>query len=107
MHKKPDIKRTQLSQQQLQALIRSESLDSRNIFFTDHVKKQMRSRHITAGCVVATLQNGNIKRTPEPNTMKGSLECRMEHYCSGHNIGIIVAISDDNPDLVLVTAMYV
>lgn len=107
MTKKPTVSRTKLSQNQLQILIRSESLDSRNIFFTEHVKKQMRARHITSGCVVATLQNGIIMRVPEPNPMKGSLECRMEHYVAGHNIGVIVAISDEDPSLVLVTAMYI
>lgn len=100
-------KRTQLSKQQLEAYIRAESLDSQNVFFTIHVKQQMRKRHITDACVISTLREGRIKRTPEPNTMLGTLECRMEHYCTGHNVGVVVAISDDEPALVLVTAMYI
>ncbi|RJG15699.1 DUF4258 domain-containing protein [Massilia cavernae] len=100
-------KRTQLSKQQLEAYIRAESLDSQNVFFTNHVKQQMRKRHISVACVISTLREGRIKRTPEPNTMLGTLECRMEHYCTGHNVGVVVAISDDVPDLVLVTAMYI
>jgi hypothetical protein len=107
MTKKTTVSRTKLSQRQLQQFIRTESLDSRKIFFTEHVKQQMRKRHITAGCVIATLQNGVIKRRPEPNATKGTLECRMEYYVAGHNIGVIVAISDVDPDLVLVTAMFI
>lgn len=99
--------RTTLSKQQLEALIRSESLDSSKLLFTAHVQKQMAKRKITHACILTTLQKGRIKRTPEPNTMKGSLECRMEHFCAGHNIGVVVAVSDDYPDLVIVTAMYI
>lgn len=101
-----NIKRTQLSKQQLEALIRAESLDSSKLFFTRHMQAQMRARNITNACVLSTLQNGRIKRTPEPNTMHGSLECRMEHFCTGHNLAVVVAVSDDDPDLLLVTAMY-
>jgi hypothetical protein len=50
---------------------------------------------------------GEIKRTPEPNTMLGNVECRMEHYCTGDNAAVVVAVSDDEPELVLVTAMYI
>lgn len=100
------VKRTQLSRSQLEALIRIESLDSSKLFFTHHVHAQMRARNITNACVLSTLQNGRIKKTPEPNPMKGTLECRMEHFCTGHNIAVVVAVSDDAPDLILVTAMY-
>jgi hypothetical protein len=100
-------KRTQLSKQQIEAYIRAESLNSQNVLFTNHVKQQMRKRHISAACVLLTLREGRIRRTPEPNTMLGTLECRMEHYCTGHNVGVVVAISDEVPDLVLVTAMYI
>lgn len=100
-------KRTQLSKQQLEAYIRAESLDSQNVFFTNHVTLQMRKRHISAACVFSVLREGRIKRTPEPNATTGNVECRMEHYCAGHNVGVVVAISDDEPDLVLVTAMYI
>lgn len=100
------VTRTQLSRQQLETLIRTESLDSSNLFFTRHVQSQMRARNITNACVLSTLQNGRIKKTPEPNLMKGSIECRMEHFCTGHHVAVIVAVSDDFPDLMLVTAMY-
>ena len=99
-------KRTRLSQQQLEALIRAESLDSSKVSFTLHAQKQMAARKITHACVLSTLRNGRIRRRPEPNPARGSLECRMEYFCIGRNVAAIVAVSDDDPDLVLVTAMY-
>ena len=97
---------TQQSVSQIQAHIRATASNSINIFFTDHVRKRMRMRKISDACILATLRQGTIKRTPEPNTMHGTLECRMEHYCTGNDIAVVVAISDDDPTLVLVTAMY-
>lgn len=100
MIKKSQTQRTKLSQTQLEAYIRSESCQSLNIVFTDHARKQMKLRKITDDLVTATLQNGKIKRTPEPNAMKGSLECRMEHYVAGVTLAVIVAICDDDPPCV-------
>lgn len=98
--------RTKLSKTQLQALIRTDARNSARVFFTKHILEQMRVRKITKDCVLATLRDGSLKRTPEPNTMKGSLECRMEHFCTGHHVAVVVAITDAEPDLILVTAMY-
>lgn len=100
-----DKLRTDLAPRQLQALIREESTVTSNVIFTLHVEQQMRKRNITKSAVLETLRRGVIRRTPEPNMMHGQVECLMEHYCSGHHIGVIVAISDD-PGLVLITAMY-
>ena len=83
------------------------SQNSINVAITDHVKKRMRQRKITLPCVFATLRSGRIRRTPEPNTAYGTLECRMEFYSAGHNIGVVVAVSDEDPTLVVVTAMYI
>jgi hypothetical protein len=107
MKKKSETKRTKWSTPQLQTHIRKESQTSINVVFTDHVKKRMKLRKITMSMVIATLQNGSIKRTPEPNLNKGTLECRMEYFVAGFDVGVVVAISDDDPSLVLVTALYV
>lgn len=53
------------------------------------------------------LRAGVLRRTPEPNMGKGSLECRMEHYCSGANIGVVVALSDEDPSMAVVTVMHI
>lgn len=101
------VNRTSLSQQQLEQLIRTESENTTNVVFTDHIRQQMRKRKITDACVLATLRKGSIRRTPEPNLMYGTLECRMEYFCTGQTVGVIVAVSDTDPDLILVTAMYI
>ena len=102
MSKKP---LTQQSTPQLQSYIRETAKDTSNIFFTAHVRKRMRERKITDACVLETLRKGSIKRQPEPNISKGSLECKMEHFCSGQSVGVVVAVSDDDPTLILVTAI--
>lgn len=99
------VPRTKLPQQQLEALVREEAKDTTKLFFTKHVDEQMRARKITKACVLETLRCGRIKRTPEPNMMKGSVECRMEHFNAGHGLAVIVAVSDD-PVLFIVTAMF-
>ncbi|NHZ37276.1 DUF4258 domain-containing protein [Massilia rubra] len=91
--------------QQLEALIQDESKDTSKLFFTKHVEEQMRSRRITKACVLETLRAGRIKRTPEPNAMKGSIDCKMAHVCAGNRLAVIVAVSD-GPGLIVVTAMY-
>jgi replication-associated recombination protein RarA len=103
---RPVQPRTQLSKTQLEAYIRHASLDSRNVFFTLHVQKQMKARRISMACVLSTLQHGRLRRTPEPNLMKGTLECRMEYFSAERDVAVIVALSDDDPSLVLVTAMF-
>lgn len=107
MVKKSETKRTKWSMPQLQAHIRKESKASINVVFSEHVKVQMRKRRITTDMVMETIQKGNIKRTPEPNIMKGSLECLMEYFVAGFDIGVIVAIYDEDPSLILVTAMHI
>jgi len=54
---------------------------------------------------LATLRKGKINLQPEPDSNTGDLKCRMEYFCAGEDIKIVVAISDDNPDLVVVTAI--
>ena len=31
--------------------------------------------------------------------------CRMEHFLTGRDVGVVVAVSDDEPDLIVITAM--
>lgn len=90
---------------QLGALIHEQSKDTSKLFFTEHVEEQMRSRRITKACVLDTWRTGRIKRTPEPNAMKGSVECKMENFSAGYRVAVIVAVRDD-PGLIIVTAMH-
>jgi len=80
--------------------------DSSRIIMTPHVKKRMRERKISLAMVMDTLKNGHIRMTPEPNLAKGSTECRMEHYTAGKDIGVVVGVLEDDPHLIIITAMF-
>lgn len=69
------------------------------------MRMRMRQRHVTQEIVVEVLRQGRLAGTPEPNLARGSLECRIERYCTGRQIGVVVAISDDDPDLIVVTVI--
>lgn len=96
-----------LSIAQLQRRIRTASADSATVFLTKHAKVRMKERKITVAAVLECLRKGSIRRPPEPNPSKGSLECRMERYCSGMNIGVVVALCDEDPSLLVVTVLKV
>jgi len=104
--KKPK-KLTSQSTPQIEAHIQSAAQNSINVQISQHVKQRMRERKITLPCVFEVLRKGRIRRTPEPNTDYGTLECRMELYSAGHNIGVVVAVNDDDPTMIVVTAMHI
>lgn len=95
------------SKTQLQRLIQARSKDTANVVVTAHAKQQMAKRKIASPSLFKCLREGSILRQPEPNPAHGTLECRIERMCSGKEIGIVVALSDDDPRLVVVTAMFV
>jgi hypothetical protein len=92
------------STQQLQAYIRSESIQSVNVVFTIHALKRMKERKITNSMAFETLRNGKINLRPEINYAKGNVECRMEYFVAGKEIKMVVALDDDDPYLLLITA---
>ncbi len=94
-----------LSNSQLQRLIRSIAADSARFYYTNHAQTRMRLRQVTQEIVLEVLQQRKLVGVPEPNAARGSLECRMERYCTGRQIRVIVAVSDDDPDLVVVTVI--
>jgi hypothetical protein len=63
----------------------------------------MKERGISIKIVLEVLRNARIARTPEPNTHMGSLECRMERFVAGDCRVVIVALSDMNPNVIIVT----
>ena len=95
------------SDEQLAKLIRDTSKASSSVIFTTHAGAQMKSRKITSLEVYECLRSGTIRRKPEPNEEKGSLECRMERYISGRNLGVVAAISDEDPSVIVVTAFII
>jgi len=96
------------SKTQLEKLIRQIAKgDTSRVVFTLHAEKRMRERKISKVMALDCLRNGRINRMPEPNAMCGTIECRMEHYTAGANIGLIVAVSEQDPNLIVVTAMNI
>jgi len=96
-----------LTKQQATARIREIAQDSRNVIITTHAKTRMGERKISRQMVFECLRHGRIERQPEPNIMKGSLECLMEHHVAGETIGVVAAIPEDNPGIIVVTVMHV
>lgn len=73
--------------------------------FTRHAIARMRLRQITALMVLEVLRRGRMRRPPEPNLAKGSLECRMAYFLAGRQIAVVAAVADDDPNVIVVTAM--
>lgn len=93
------------SSAQLQKHIRAVAADTSRVFITVHAKGRMRQRRISIHEVYECLRQGVLRRTPEPNPAKGSLECRMERYVAGRECAVVVALDDEQPDLLVVTVM--
>jgi hypothetical protein len=95
------------SKAQLAKHIRKIAKDTASIVLTDHARLRMRQRKVSAPEVFECLQLGAIDRVPEANEEMGSLECLMERYVSGRQLGIIVALCDEDPDAIVVTIFKV
>lgn len=87
----------------LQRHIRAVAVDSALVFLTGHVKKRMRERGVGINEIYDILRHGTIVRPPEINIAKDSLECRMERYVGGRDRAVVVALDDDDPNLIVVT----
>jgi Domain of unknown function (DUF4258) len=95
------------SKAELAKIIRNTAKDTKTVIITIHVGARMRERKISAPEVYENLRLGTIRQEPEPNVRKGSLECRMERYIAGRNIAVVVALCDEDPDVIVVTAFIV
>lgn len=93
------------STQQLQTLIRRLSLDTAAVVITIHASARMKKRRISRAEVYEILRHGMIRRTPEPDPIKGSITCRMDYYIGGRNLAAIVALADEQPNVVVVTVL--
>lgn len=95
------------SKDQLAKIIRRVAKNTISVVITDHAKTRMRQRKVTSQEVYECLQLGQIVREPEGNEDKGSLECLMERYVCGRQLGVIVALCDEDPDVVVDTIFKV
>ena len=71
------------SVQQWERFIRDAALHTERVVFTTHALFRMRARLITRLVVLTVLRKGRIRRTPEPNMIRGTTECRMEYFVAG------------------------
>lgn len=95
------------SKPQLAKHIRFIAKSTASVFITVHAKNRMKQRKVTSQEVYECLQLGQIIREPEVNQEKESLECLMERYVSGRQLGIVVALCDEDPDAIVVTVFEI
>ncbi len=72
--------------------IRRVARDSSHIRWTEHAKQQMRKRVITMAVVLDVLRNGVINREPELDLKTGDMHCRVERFCAGVPVAVVVAL---------------
>ena len=75
------------------------------IVFTNHALQQMRTRKVTRSEAMEVLKKGIIRREPEPNLRRGTLECRLEYYVAGRDLALVAAVDSGNPAVVVVTVI--
>ena len=94
-----------LSKKQIERQIRERAQNTANVLLTDHARKRMRERRITLAMVYDVLRKGMLVREPEPGLRHEALECRMERYVEGRDIGVVVAFEIDTTGLPVITVM--
>ncbi len=99
------IPKTKWSAPQLEKHIRSESQNSGNVIFSTHARQRMKVRKITDAYAIQTLRKGQIKLKPELDKFTGDIKCRMEYFIGGIDVKIVVAVSDEDPELIVITAI--
>lgn len=90
---------------QQEAYVHEQAKSSNNIVFTTHALKRMKERAITAQGVVEVLQRGRLKHPAERDIKTGLAVCRVERVVAGQGITVVVALDDENPELIVVTAI--
>lgn len=94
-----------LSLIEVERLVRARAAVTGNVRLTKHVLARMKLRHIAREEVYDVLCQGRLARPPEPNMALGSLECRMQRFMTGRELAVVAAISDDDPTVIVVTAI--
>lgn len=97
-----------LSKRDWERLIRQLAEDSSRLKWTNHAKTRMRERNLNTPVVLDVLRKGVINREPEPNIKTGCMECRMDRYVAGRNIGVVVALeSGKATSCIVVTTLII
>lgn len=87
-------------------LIRRLAKKSEAVKWTHHVQVRMRARKITMPLVLDVLRNGVIHREPEISIKTGFRECRMERFCAGRNLAVVVAVEKEDAASCLVVTTF-
>lgn len=95
------------TKEQIAKHIRNVAKNTGSVIITKHASVRMKQRRVSSQEIYECLRNGVMRRVPEPNEKTKSLECLMERYVAGRELGIIVAICDEDPDVVVVTVFSV
>lgn len=93
------------SKSQWQRHIRTQAATAANVIFTNHALLRMRQRHISHMAAFEILKKGVIRREPEANFRRGTLECRLEYYVAGRDLALVAAVDAGNPAVIVVTAI--
>jgi len=93
-----------MSIDELSKHIRKAAKDTSKIIITDHAKLRMRQRKVVYQEVIHCMRNGRLLAPAEPGNA-GDLVCSMNCYGSSRNIQVCVALSDENPRLIVVTVI--
>lgn len=96
---------TNPSNHQLERHIRSSAADSANVAFVKHAWSQMQARHVNRAMVMEVLRMGRMYSQPEPDIRFTGLKCRLEHFVSGMNVAVVVAVEYPEPGLTVVTVI--
>ena len=94
-----------LSRKQIERKIRERALNTANVLLTEHARKLIRERRITLAMVYDVLRKGMLEREPEPSIRHEALECRVERYVEGRDIGVVVAFEIDATGLPVIPVM--
>ncbi len=84
--------------------IRRSAQDTSKIIITDHAKLRMRQRKVVYQEVLHCMRSGRLLTPAEPGK-DGHLVCSMNCYGSSRNIQVCVALSDEDPSLIVVTVI--
>ncbi|MCC2596253.1 DUF4258 domain-containing protein [Pusillimonas sp. MFBS29] len=83
------------------------SKDSGCVKWSAHARARMRERKITMPVILDILHKGAVNRVPEVNIKTGYIECRIERFCAGRNIAVIVAIEQELAPSCLVVTIFI
>ncbi len=94
-----------LSLQQLQRHIRSHAACTERVVLTAHARKRMAERKVSMAEVFECLRRGSLRTPPEQDLKTGHLVCRMNWWGAERDLTTCVALSDDEPDLLIITVI--